>query len=202
MSKSVSRRGRPRDEAARSAILGAAMALLRAQGYRAITIEAIAAKAGAGKQTIYRWWPSKAAVCLDALATHAEFAIGVPDTGKLAKDLDMFLEATFAALKRGSAPIVRSLMAEAQFDPRFAKDFRRRFIALRRRAGAAIIERAIERGELPRRADVEFLTDLVFGPMWYRLLNGHAPLDRRFKTQVVTAVVTSGAIGQLTRRGR
>lgn len=168
------RRGRPRSDSARRAILDAAVDELREHGYRNVTIEGIAARAGAGKQTIYRWWPSKADVVLEAVMDLAASTIRIPDRGTLAADLPAFIEATFR--QSDQAPLVVGLMAEALLDQGFARTFRERFIASRRDALRLIFERARARGELPPSADLDLLVDVVFGVLWYRLLVGHAPL--------------------------
>ncbi|WP_276356430.1 TetR-like C-terminal domain-containing protein [Cohnella caldifontis] len=91
-----------------------------------------------------------------------------------------------AILTLGAGKIMRSLMAEAQFDDGFARIFRERFISSRRETLIALLQRGAARGELPKDADLELLADLCYGPIWYRLLNGHAPLDEPF-VQAITA---------------
>src|SRR5438874_11732549 len=112
------RPGRPRSEATRMAIEAAALAELKERGYASLTIEGIAARAGAGKQTIYRWWQSKADVVLDAMLELAAARIKIPDTGNLQDDLRSFLSDTFR--QRGQRPVLAGLMAHAQLDPVFA----------------------------------------------------------------------------------
>jgi AcrR family transcriptional regulator len=184
------RPGRPRSEATRQAILDAAMDELGANGYAALTIEGIAARAGAGKQTIYRWWPSKADVVLDALLDQVATHIAVPDTGSLPEDLVTFLVDTFR--QRGQRPILVGLMAQALLDPVFAKQFRDRFLFSRRAALRELLERARARGEIAGDQDLELLLDVVYGVLWYRLLLDHGPLSdeagRRLADLVVRAV--------------
>ncbi|WP_202125811.1 TetR/AcrR family transcriptional regulator [Actinomadura physcomitrii] len=167
--------GRPRSETARRAILDAAMSELQEHGYAALTMQGIAATAGVGKQTIYRWWPSKADVVLDGLVELADKRITVPDTGSLPGDLTAFLAATFK--ERGQRPVLIGLMAEALLDPAFARAFRDRFLFSRRAALRGILDRAAERGEIAAGTDPELLMDIVYGVLWYRLMLDHAPLD-------------------------
>ncbi len=169
------RPGRPRSQTARKAILAGALEELADHGYAAVTIEGIAARAGTGKQTIYRWWRSKADVVLDALLDVVAERIAVPDEGGLAADLDAFLVATFR--QRGQRPILVGLMAQAVLDPEFATVFRERFLFGRRAVLRGILARAVERGELEPDEDLELLIDVVFGVVWYRLLVDHAPLS-------------------------
>jgi AcrR family transcriptional regulator len=169
------RAGRPRSETARRAILDAAIEELQEQGYASLTVDAIAARAGTGKQTIYRWWHSKADVVLDAILDLAATRIAVPDEGSLDADLTAFLMATFR--QRGQRPALIGLMAHAVLDPAFATAFRDRFLFARRAALRGILTRAVERGEIALEEDLELLLDVVFGVLWYRLLLDHAPID-------------------------
>ena len=173
-------RGRPRREATEAAVLDAASALLEERGYGAMTVDEVAARAGVGKQTLYRRWPSKAAVVLDALSRQTAREVAVPDSGSLREDVRLLLRNAFAVLRMGRAQIVASLMAEAQHDEAFASAFRDAFVAPRRAVLAELLHRGIGRGELSTQTDVGFMVDVVYGPMWYRLLNRHAPLDDAF----------------------
>ena len=170
--------GRRRSEETRQAILAAALDELGERGYANLTIEGIAARAGAGKQTIYRWWPSLADVVLDAMLERAADLVPDPATGTLARDLRAFLSATFRQ-RDAQREILRALMAQAVLDPVFAEAFRERFIQARRSALRAVLDRGAARGELDPAADPELLVDVVFGVLWYRLLVGHAPFDHR-----------------------
>lgn len=181
------RPGRPRSEAARRAILAAAIEELQEHGYAALTIEGIAVRAGAGKQTIYRWWASKADVVLDAMLDLAETAIAVPDKGSLDADLSEFLTATFR--QRDQRPILTGLMAQALLDPVFATAFRDRFLFGRRAALRGVLRRAAERGEIDPAVDLELVIDVVYGVLWYRLLLDHAPLSEVAGRDLASLVV-------------
>jgi len=117
--------GRKRSEEARRAILTASLDLLRERGYGKVSVDAIAERAGVGKQTMYRWWRSKGDVVLEALTEEARAAIVDRDTGELEGDLRAFLAATFRALAgpRSLGPVMRGLMAEAQLDTEFGIRF-------------------------------------------------------------------------------
>lgn len=180
----TARPGRPRSSTSHAAILAAALKLLRQKGYRSVTIEGIAAEAGVGKQTIYRWWPSKAAVVLEAFARYTAGRITMPDTGDVKGDMEALLVQAFDMLTRESGQLVRSLMSEALLDDKFAVSMRDIFIAGRRSVLREILNKGIERGEVASGADIELTIDLVYGPMWYRLLNKHAPLDLKFAEQL------------------
>ncbi|MFG2002785.1 TetR/AcrR family transcriptional regulator C-terminal ligand-binding domain-containing protein [Spirillospora sp. NPDC048911] len=155
-----------------------------------VTIDTIAAAAGVGKQTIYRWWPSKGAVLLDALAERATAEIPVGDTGSLAGDLETFLLATFRSARTGrTAVLLRTVMAEAQRDEQ-AGEAMRDFIARRRTALRGVLERARERDEIRPEADLDLMVDQAFGVLWYRILVGHAPLGEREAKELSRSLVT------------
>ncbi|MEU9989999.1 TetR/AcrR family transcriptional regulator [Streptomyces sp. NPDC048045] len=169
--------GRRRNEAARRAILDAALELLADADGAPVSVETIARAAGVGKQTLYRWWPSKGAVLLDALADRAAQDVPAPDTGTLRGDLRALAVATFETSQRSpAAPALRTLVREAARDPHLA-ELLRTFTESRRAAVRAVLERGSERGELSGDRDVDLLVDQFYGFFWYRFLLGHAPLD-------------------------
>jgi AcrR family transcriptional regulator len=183
--------GRRRNEAARLAILAAAADLVGRPGAE-LTVDAIAVAAGVGKQTIYRWWPSKYAILLEAMVERARAVVPVPDTGTLAGDLTAFLEATFAgADDPHTASMLRTLMAGAQRDPK-AAEVLRSFTESRRAALREVVERGEERGETAPDADLDLLVEQAFGVLWYRIMVGHAALDaasaRRFAEALLRQV--------------
>jgi AcrR family transcriptional regulator len=189
------RPGRPRSEATRRAIEAAALDELRERGYASLTIEGIAARAGAGKQTIYRWWRSKADLVLDAMTDFADAAVPIPDEGSLPGDLLAFLVASFR--QRGARPALVGLMAHAVLDPEFAPAFRERFLFARRAALRGILQRAVARGEIDEAVDLELLLDVVFGVLWYRLLLDHAPLDDAAARDLAALVVRAASPNQV-----
>ncbi len=180
--------GRRRSDQTHQAILQAAMEVMAQEGYRAMTIEAIAAKAGAGKKTIYRWWPSKAAVALEALTAQTETQAPFLDTGALEGDLLAYFEQSFPALRGDAGQLLRGLAAEAQLDPEFARDFQRVFIMPRRASLVALLTRGAQRGELAAETNVDVLADLIYGAKWYRFLLYPAPLDAAFAQDIVTII--------------
>jgi AcrR family transcriptional regulator len=171
------RRGPKRSQQSRLAILTAAFELAHEVGYRGLTIEGIAARAGVGKQTLYRWWPTKADVLLEALAVKADLRVSVADRGSYRADLEEFLRDSFALLTfPGVGAALRSLMAEAQIDLDFAARFRDGFLDRRRAALAEVFDRALARGDAPVHLSGELVADVVFGTIWYRLLATDRPL--------------------------
>ncbi len=171
--------GRRRNDAAQEAILDATFKLLSDPGTEAVTIDAIAAAAGVGRQTIYRWWPSKGAVVADALARHARVIVPERDTGSFTGDLTAFLVDSFAGLEYESyADRLRQIVTEAQHDEHVARVLAD-FTAVRRAALRALLERGRNAGDLAADADLDMLVDMAYGVLYYRLLIRHAPLDEK-----------------------
>ena len=187
-------RGRPRSEKASQAILAAAMELLLDQGLHAMSMDDVARRAGVSKATIYRWWPSKERLALDALA--AEWTASGPaekaDTGALRGDLIARFRPWVRQLnRRPYARVVAGLVAAAQADAEFGELYRRHFVQPRRDATRELLVRARERGEIAAGTDFEVALDLLYGPIYHRLLHGHAPLTQRFAQDVIDAVIAA-----------
>jgi AcrR family transcriptional regulator len=179
-------RGRPRSERARNAILDAATALMLQHGLADVSMDAVAARAGVSKATIYRWWPTKEALALDALFHEWETAPPEHDTGSLRGDLLKLMRPwARVAAKRPYGRVIAALITEAQTDPDFAREYRERFIEPRRDQARTVFARAIERGEIPPNTKVEVALDVLYGPIYHRLLHGHAPINDRFVRDVV-----------------
>jgi AcrR family transcriptional regulator len=179
-------RGRPRSEKARHAILEAAAELLLLHGLGAMSMDAVAEAAGVSKATIYRWWPSKEMLALDALLDWAAVRAPTRDTGSLRGDLLALVRPWVREIRRQPfGRVIAALVTEAQSDPQFAEAYRTHFVEPRREAMRAAFARAAERGEVPAKLDVEVAVDLIYGPLYHRLLHGHAPLTGRFAEDVV-----------------
>ena len=184
--------GRRRNDAARDAILDAAFRLLSGPEADELTIEAIAAEAGVGRQTIYRWWPSKGAVLADALIRHARVVVPERDTGTFAGDLAAFLTDSFAGLaEQGYAARLRQIVAVAQQDEHVAR-LLADFTAVRRAALRALLKRGRDAGELSQDANLDMLVDMAYGVLYYRLLVGHAPLDEKAARSLAAELTRSG----------
>jgi AcrR family transcriptional regulator len=169
--------GRIRSQGAHDDALRAAVEILQEGGYGAVTIEGVAARSGVAKSTIYRWWASKAELVMEAYGQFLAERMPQPDSGGITADLTVFVTELYRVAEYPlRAKALRGLMAEAQLDSAFGEAFRR-WVQSRRDIVAAMLTRAIDRGELPADLDLDHAVDLVFGPFWYRLLVGHAPLD-------------------------
>jgi AcrR family transcriptional regulator len=181
------KRGRPRSERSRRAILDATAALLTERGLRAMTLEAVAERAGVSKTTIYRWWPSKGVLALDAVYAAWVQAQGpTPDTGRLDTDLQARLR-RFVRLMSAQqfGRILADLLAEVQSDLEMADAYHEHLQEPLRAQSRTILTRAVDRGELAARTDIEAALDLLYGPLFHRLLTKQGALDRRFADTIV-----------------
>jgi AcrR family transcriptional regulator len=185
----ISRIGRPRSEKTRLAILEAAAALLEEDGFAATTIESIAARAGVSKVTIYKWWPSRGSVAIDAFFNHYRQTLEFPDTGDVAKDLTSQMLVMTAAFRGRAGAIMGELIGQAQSDPALAETLRTGWLQPRREASSAVIRRGIERGELRADVKVALLLDQLYGPIYYRLVARHGPLSDEFVRDLVANVL-------------
>ncbi|MGA9316022.1 MAG: TetR/AcrR family transcriptional regulator [Solirubrobacteraceae bacterium] len=187
--------GRPRSEPVRQAVLAAAVHLIGEDGYGRLTMEGIAREAGVSKQTLYRWWPTKAAIVLEALNEGAAKIAPSVDTGLFSADLRVFLRRSVAGTGGRNRRLLAALMAAAQLDDAFAESFRAGFLARRRQALRELLERGRDRGELGASADLDFLVELVFATLWYRILAHNKPLNRHFADQLADTLLTLAGTG-------
>ena len=195
------KRGRPRSERARQAILAAAMDLLLERGLRAMSMEEVAERAGVGKATIYRWWDTKDLLALDALSSAwaTPRRVTERDTGSMRGDLLAQIRPWLRQLnEKPYGRVIAGLVAEAQTDPEFAELYRDRFVRPRRDATRPLLLRAIDRGEIAADTDLDVALDLLYGPIYHRLLHGHAPLTDRFIQQVIDAVIAAASSAGIT----
>jgi AcrR family transcriptional regulator len=188
--RSTARRGRPRSAQATQAILGATTEILEERGFTALTMEEVAARAGVGKATVYRWWSSKGTLAFDAMVARFLEGQPLPDTGSLHRDLLTALRAWIKAVKgTATGRILAGLIAEVQHDPELSGEWRERFVAVVRDQHRVMLERAIERGEIAAGCDTDVVLDVLYGSAYHRLLQSHLPLTDRFAREVVDLIV-------------
>lgn len=174
------KKGRPRNAATEQAILAASYDLLLETGFGAITVEKIAERAKVSKATIYKWWPNKAAVVMDSFLSAAMSRLPVPDTGSVLNDIIIQVSnlANFLISREGK--VINELIAEGQSDVKLAEEYRTRYFNPRRLDSRRILERGVQRGELKKDLDIELCIDLIYGPVFYRLLITGEQLDQAF----------------------
>jgi AcrR family transcriptional regulator len=183
-----------RSESSRRAVLSAALDLVEEDGYARLSIEGIAARAGVGKQTIYRWWPSKGAVLLDALLALSEGRDGevapLPDTGDLEADLKQVLRATVAELTdpRYDGPM-RALSTEIAHDPALAEAYAERLDAPLKHIKRERLLSAQRAGQLAEGVDVDLAVEMVWGPLLARWLQRTGPLTPAYADRLAETVL-------------
>lgn len=184
-----SKPGRPRSERARQAVLAAARDLLTDKGLPGLTVDDIAAHAGVSKATIYRWWPSKAAVLMDAFADAVSAKMDFPSDGDALTRLRTQLARVARLMNEPPArrPFV-ALIAASQHDPELAAALRDRFVATRRAAAHELITSAVEAGQFASVLDVEALIDMLYGALYYRLLVSGAPLSDDYVDRLINTI--------------
>jgi AcrR family transcriptional regulator len=194
-----------RSERSRRAILTAATDLVREIGYRKLTIEAIAARAGVGKQTIYRWWPSKGAVVLDgflAAVNENPDDLSLPDTGDVAADIRAVVRAIVAELADPAlSGTTRALMSEMQDDLEFADMVRERLLGPQLAAIADRLRAAQHAGQLRADLDLSVAVELLVGPLYHRWLLRTAPLTEAYADAVTDLAIRALAPGSTSPNG-
>ncbi|TYB91324.1 TetR/AcrR family transcriptional regulator [Micromonospora sp. WP24] len=183
-----------RRETSRRAILTAAFDLLQEVGYAKLSIEGIATRAGVGKQTIYRWWPSKGAVIFDAFLMLSEGSDGeppvLPDTGDLEADLTAVLHATIEELNdpRYDQPM-RALATEIAHDPELAAAYAERLNGPLKEAKRRRLRSAQQAGQLAEDLDLDVAVELIWGPVLNRWLQRIGPLTTQYVDRVVATAL-------------
>jgi AcrR family transcriptional regulator len=182
-------RGRPRDPAVRQAILAAAAELIEKGGLGAVTMEAVAERAGAGKPTIYRYWPNREALAMAALMASASPQTHVRPSASAIDDLRRQLRKVVDvfASPRGRNAVL--MTASADPDSELSRAFRNQVMLASREEGRALLQRAQASGEVRTGLDVEVALDMIYGSIFYRLLMGHALANEAFTTRLVDEAI-------------
>jgi len=174
------KKGRPRNAETEKAILAASYDLLLENGLGAVTVEKIAERAKVSKATIYKWWPNKAAVVMDSFLSAAMSRLPVPDTGSVINDIVIQVTNLARFLTSREGQVINEVIAEGQSDLKLAEEYRSRYFNPRRLESRRILERGVQRGELKKELDIELSIDLIYGPLFYRLLITGEKLDDAF----------------------
>jgi AcrR family transcriptional regulator len=180
---------RPRSVRAHDAVLVATRELLRKGGLPAATVDAIAARSGVSKATIYKHWPSRTAVAAEAFGNAMAQATPIPDTGSAREDLIAQVRQVSAFYASEEGGVFAQLLAAGVTDPDGARYFRDFFLAGRRESTRIIWQRAVDNGEARPGIDTDTAADLLFGGLIYRLLNGNTPLTQERADAMVHAAL-------------
>ncbi|MDJ0771761.1 MAG: TetR/AcrR family transcriptional regulator [Ilumatobacter sp.] len=189
-------RGRTRDELAHQRILDATFELVGAGDPGQVGVNDIAEAAGVAKQTIYRWWPSRTAVILDALVVGTMRATPFRESDDLRADFEAHLRAVIRLFNSPTGALVRELVGESQRDPAIAEEFRERFWAPRRALSIERLRRGVEHGWIRDDLDIETVLDAIYGPLWLRLMIGHRRLRPADARAVVDAIWPGIAVSE------
>jgi len=181
-------RGRPRSQQTHGAILDAARRLLRQEGAARFSFEQVASAAGVSKASIYRRWPTKGALLMELyMEGFSEFVR--KDAQSFHDEIRRYLLATVERLKDPLwRSILCSLMVEGQHDPVTAALLHGKVVGPRRAAGLALLAHAVQKQQIPAGLDHDLILDMLFGPLWYRVLFGHAPIDRDFVERLLRQI--------------
>ncbi len=183
--RSARPRGRPRNQQARAAIVRAARELLDELGPTGLTIEAVAARSGVSKPTIYRSWPNAQALAMTAFLETTTREVPFRRSGSAVGDLRAHLRKVAETFATRTGRNVAAMMAAAQGETELAKAFRNNFILESREEGRRLLDRGVAGGELRADIDVDVTLDLLYAPLYFRLLVGHGPLDAAFVDRMV-----------------
>src|SRR6202451_3885210 len=181
--------GRPRSGHARLPILRSALKLLGENGFSELTIEEVAAHAGVGKATVYRWWPNKAAIIADAFASSTSRKLHFPDTGSVYTDMSQQMRQLVKICRSRRGRIVSAMVGGGQRDRDLTRAARERFLWRPRREAYATLRRAIQRGELRDDVDQDLLLDSLYGPIYMRFLIRHDNLTPNFVDRLCQLVL-------------
>jgi AcrR family transcriptional regulator len=182
------RRGRPQGDEVKVAILKAANEQLEEQGFSGFTIEAVAARAGAARSTIYRWWPNRGALAMAGFLSETAPKIAYKWTKSPVSDIkqQMMLVAEVYGDKVGRT--ISAIVAQGQGDPDTLKALLDGYVRPRRDEAKVVLMRGIECGELRKDIDLDVVVDALYGPIWYRILVPHAPISAKWAAKLADQV--------------
>jgi AcrR family transcriptional regulator len=180
-------RGRPRSATAQKKILAATAALLSKGGFQAVTMEAVAARAGVAKTTLYRWWPNRAAVALDCVSARMTPIVDDSRTGSYRRRFQRQLKATIRLLDGKEGQSILALIGAKQTDPPLGQAYSRQIARPRRAHTRRMAQQAIQAGELGPRTDPDLFLDAIYGPLYYRKVVSGEPVTDDFIDDIVDA---------------
>ena len=182
-------RGRPRDEAARRRILQAALDLMDETAFTQVTMEAIAERAAASKTTLYRWWPNKAQLAIEAFREAVAPQLPLRDTGSLRKDLTAQMQNFARVLSGPGGRMLRSFLVAARCDPEVDEAFRTIWSDPRRAEAKAMLRQKQATGQLRQNADLDMVIDSLYGPLYYRFLVKNELPSQKYAESLAAMVI-------------
>jgi AcrR family transcriptional regulator len=194
-------RGRPRSAAAQRKILAATAKLLSEGGFQAVTMEAVAARAGVAKTTLYRWWPNRAAVALDCVSARMTPIADRARTGSYRKRFQRQLKATIRLLNGKQGQSILALIGAKQTDPPLGQAYSEQIARPRRAQTRRLAHQAIQARELAPGTDPDLFLDAIYGPLYYRKVVSGEPVTNDFIDRIVDAAFRAFAPSAADRRG-
>lgn len=183
------RRGRPRCDDINQKILETTYEMLQEMSFNSLTIEGIAARAGVGKPTIYLRWSNKASLVMDAFLAATTTELAFPDTGSVIEDVRLQMQSLVKLMNSPRGQIIATIIGGGQTDPELIAAFRLNWLLARRTEAKKAIERGIDRGELPVGLNLELAIDVLYSPLFYRLLLRHQALSDNFVDELIDMVM-------------
>lgn len=181
--------GRPRSELARKAILESTLDLLKEFGFNDLSIESIAAHASVGKATVYRWWPNKAALVIDAFVSVVEAELRYPSTGPAEKAFREQMERWVPIFNSPLGKVIAAVIGAGQSDPEIIEAFRAHWVEPRRCEARVLIAEGVKAGEIRADVDANTILDLLYGPLYLRLMVHNGPLTLELVDKIFAVVL-------------
>ncbi len=191
--KSLRKPGRPRSLAAREAVLEAAYQIVMSEGVGRLTIERVASETGVGKPTIYRSWANAQELAMAAFMAQPEEEFKLPK-GSWKELLQAHLSSVIKTFSSSRGRQITLTMASAEQESELAKAFRNQVILKSREAGRKLLEQAIASGSVKSTFDIEAVLDMLYGPLFFRLLTGHQPLNSSLANHLVETLFEGIAV--------
>src|SRR6266852_1313777 len=180
--------GRPRSEKARKAVIQSTLALLNRVGFHELSMESVAARAGVGKATVYRWWSNKAELVIDSFVWAVEEELRFPSAGSVLASIHEQMRRWAVIFRSPLGQIVATVIGAGQSDPEILHAFRAHWVEPRRVEARKLLQQSIKKGEIRADLDPDTVLDMLYGPLYLRLLLKHAPLDENFVDTVFKVV--------------
>jgi AcrR family transcriptional regulator len=181
--------GRPRSEEARKAILQSTLELLKQFGFNDLSIESIAGHAGVGKATVYRWWPNKAALVVDAFVSVVDAELRYPSTGPAEKAFREQMERWIPIFNSPLGKVIAAVIGAGQSDPEIIEAFRAHWVEPRRREARELLKQSMKAGEIRCDIDPDTILDILYGPLYLRLMVHHEPLTLELVDKIFAMVL-------------
>ncbi len=172
--------GRPRSDEARQAILSSTLTLLQTEGFEGLSIEGIAEDAGVGKATVYRWWPNKAALVIEAFLEKVQPELRFPKNASVREAIHQQMRRLIRLMRGEFGNMLAVIIGAGQSQPEMIEAIQKYWVAPRRKEARELVMQAQERGEIRSDLSADTILDILYGPLYFRLLIGHGPVDCQF----------------------